>query len=665
MATGVSRRGLRPVLLLAAVVLSLSAVFITAFQAKFGMPWAIVPAHLGLVAGALAIVLVLVGVLQAAVRTPRRLTTLPLALFVATLAFLDLIHWIGRTVWMEVLSFRTFVFYAPRIYGIAEGAVNYHGLWLLWATFAAVGVVFVAVLCAGGPVSRAIAYAVDPRGRALFGTTRPVLRGLLTLLLTGAGFVSAYVVLKDVPVLATEPIAALFPPERSAPLVAKSSEASGPLLPTAGDGPVSQSSAAAPITVQPGRKSVVIIVVDSLRQDHMKMFGYERDTLPAIDAFTAAGPAVIADWSTSSCSISSCGILGILAGSQYQHQYIGMPNLPDVLRAAGYDTFFVSSGDFTHGYPVLHEMFGSTARIFADGFSSEKYKANDDRNIVDALAQLPTKQDKPGFFYFHLHSAHRGGSIYRPPTYRPSFVDTELFTLLTGMVEDGIRSRSEPVTFSQDVPAPDNAIIMNDYDNALLQADDVVGKILETLRARGYLDDSVVVLTADHGEQLMERGKLGHGFDLFAESINVPLIIRDPTFGNLRRVPYARQIDIAPTVLQCVGLPAPPAWDGESILDRVAAESFHQTTHAQPIQGVVWRSTQGTYKYWIDTGTRAESLFNLDTDAGEKTNLLRAADPRLLGTMRTAVQKNFSAAASAPAIRELPVETPVGAAMPH
>ena len=187
-----------------------------------------------------------------------------------------------------------------------------------------------------------------------------------------------------------------------------------------------------------------------------------------------------------------------------------------------------------------------------------------------------------------------------------------------------------------------NEIAINDYDNSILQADDLIGEILGILQDRGYLQNAVVVISADHGEQLGERGLFGHGTSLDGESLNVPLIIVDPTLSRAHRLPYARQIDIAPTVAACLGLSPPPSWEGESLLTTTPAESFHQTMVSQPLEAVIWRSTQGTYKYVFDTVSRSESLFELDQDPAELSNLIDRAEPGVVTPLRAARAQNFS-----------------------
>ena len=323
--------------------------------------------------------------------------------------------------------------------------------------------------------------------------------------------------------------------------------------------------------------------------------------------------------------------MAILGSVQYWRQHSHLPTLPDVLADAGYELHFVSSGDFSRAYPQLHELYASRATTFVDGFTDERFGPSDDRRIAAAVDALPPYAGRPAFFYFHLHSAHRGGAKYREPTYRPVLADTSLWIQMTGIKRDDAQMLDDYTP----------AMRRNDYDNALLQADEVLASTLYALRRRAYLDDAVVVVTSDHGEELGEYGHLGHGHDLYAPSTDVPLVVHDRTFGRTRRVPYASHVDIAPTVAECVGVDAPASWEGRSLVAGQRWYSFHQTTHLQPLLAVLWRTTGGTFKYIVDTKTGSESLYELGRDPHETVDALATADPAIVEALRAALAENF------------------------
>jgi arylsulfatase A-like enzyme len=633
----------RAALVLVGLVVGLSAVFIVAFSVRFGLPPWVIPAHLVLVTAGLVVTLLSVAAIQAVLPGWPRLALLPLALVIGGLVLVDAVNWVARGAWMEVISLRTMIAYAPRIYEVAAGATAVNGLWTL-------GVVLLMVALPPAVVlwyAPALAPAAGPHGSSPVGRRRSVRRVEVAFVLLTVACGAGYWTITGRSEVMGEPLIGLLSREQGRPASLGTTVADVPVVRAIGRGPASRVSAPDPISVVPGRKNVVIIVIDSLRPDHLSMFGYGRDTTPALDAFLAGRPMIVADWATSTCSISGCGILSLLGSAQFRRQGPGLTTLPQVLREAGYDTFFISSGDFTRGYPVLKQLFGATARMFVDAFSQPGAPGGgDDRGILAALASVPRYEGRPTFFYFHLHSVHKGGAKYREPTYHPSFSDTAMWahlrTLLPAWAQGDKDAERRTTALLAEGEYDKAALAINDYDNSVLQADDVFARIIAELTLRGYLEQSVVVVTADHGEEFGEHGADGHGHDLHAESINVPLFIRDTTFSGSRRVPYARQVDVAPTILACVGLPIPPSWEGQALLSGpVASQSFHQTTHLQPIEAVVWRTTEGTYKYVFDTHTGAESLFEVDADPGEKTDVLRTAPGEVVSALRTALAANF------------------------
>ncbi len=622
---------LRPLLAFCVVVLAASAAFIAAYRTTFRLPGGVIPAHVGSVAALLILALLVATSIQTVVRRPTRVVVLPLALLATALALLDVVSWVTRSLWVDDLSLATIAFYAPRVVGLAAGATAASGGWLLAAVVGVPASVLAGILHFAGPIGDGVFHAADVDRLALFGRRRARTWSLLATLAFAALLVAGYGAIKDRDAVRGEPLAGLFP---GAP-VAGTDAAALPrshVLEVGRNGAVGRHDGPPAITVRPARKNVLIFVVDSLRADHVSSAGYARSTTPTLDGFVAGGHAIVADWATSSCSISACGIMAILGSAQYWRQHSHLPTLPDVLADAGYDLHFVSSGDFSRAYPQLHELYASRATTFVDGFTDERFGSLDDRRIPASVEALPPFAGRPAFFYFHLHSAHLGGAKYRAPTYRPALTDTSLWAQLTGPKRDDV----------QVVDDYTPAIRLNDYDNALLQADDVLASTLDGLGRRGYLDDAVVVITSDHGEELGEYGHLGHGHDLYAPSIDVPLVVHDRTFSGTRRVPYASHVDIAPTVAECVGVDAPASWEGHSLIAAQRAYSFHQTTHLQPLLAVVWRTTDGTFKYIVDTKTGSESLYELGHDPHETVDALAATDPAIVAALRAALAENFA-----------------------
>jgi arylsulfatase A-like enzyme len=179
--------------------------------------------------------------------------------------------------------------------------------------------------------------------------------------------------------------------------------------------------------------------------------------------------------------------------------------------------------------------------------------------------------------------------------------------------------------------------LVNNYDNGVTQADATIRQIFDSLQKKGYLADSLVLILADHGEALGERGTkdFGHVNWLYQEFIRIPLLIYDDSQATYANLKYATQIDVAPTILARLGLPIPSSWEGQSLLDPDHKPySFHQTRLVNPVYAILFRTGVAVYKYLYRSRDQKEELYELNGDPGEKYNLLSSADPSLVEQLR-------------------------------
>jgi arylsulfatase A-like enzyme len=183
--------------------------------------------------------------------------------------------------------------------------------------------------------------------------------------------------------------------------------------------------------------------------------------------------------------------------------------------------------------------------------------------------------------------------------------------------------------------------LRNEYDNRILQVDDQLRRAWSILRTKGYLEDAVVALVADHGQALGEQGQWGHLRDVTEVLMRVPV-----TFWSDRpmRIPADRLtslIDVGPTLLAEAGVPLLSTWDGwplqpDTPIRRVVAvvDIMFEPKWA----GVIWDSPAGTYKYTRlsrDGGVpEKEHLFQLDDDPSERVDRLSLVSPDLLRSIR-------------------------------
>lgn len=169
----------------------------------------------------------------------------------------------------------------------------------------------------------------------------------------------------------------------------------------------------------------------------------------------------------------------------------------------------------------------------------------------------------------------------------------------------------------------------------LIHATDAqVGRLLQGLRDRGLADDTLVVLTGDHGESFGEpHGGGGHGFTVYDEEVHVPLMLWNPRLfaGGGKSDVVGTHVDLAPTLLDVVGLPAPADWDGRSLFDpsRPPRAFLFAAAWGQYLLGVRDRDR----KYSFDARMGEEELYDLTSDPDEQHNLA-SAQPEVAARMR-------------------------------
>jgi arylsulfatase A-like enzyme len=156
----------------------------------------------------------------------------------------------------------------------------------------------------------------------------------------------------------------------------------------------------------------------------------------------------------------------------------------------------------------------------------------------------------------------------------------------------------------------------NAYDEGIRYVDDSLGKVFDELKRRGLYDNTLIIVTADHGEEFLEHGLLGHGESLYDEVIRVPLIVKFPCPGphcGTRRIDsQVELVDIGPTILQAAGLPRPEAMVGRSLAQPLTEG---RSAFSEWDQSVSLRTPQ--WKLIYDHERDSAELYDLAADPAE------------------------------------------------
>ncbi|MDH3255257.1 MAG: sulfatase, partial [Acidobacteriota bacterium] len=316
--------------------------------------------------------------------------------------------------------------------------------------------------------------------------------------------------------------------------------------------------------------NVVVIVIDTLRADHLTQYGYERDTSPALAGLTAEATQFTRAYSTSSWTMPGVASLmtGLLpARHGVVRQSMVLPTrlgtLAEALGEAGWRTggfsgnlFIGRKTGFDRGFETFEDHDG---RVLAYPDAEAMLG-----QVVDWL-QSPAPSDAPFFLYFQPMNCH---GPYRVPAERRSDLlgrePGAEFAYQGGPMKAILKQGNLRVR--QQVTPAYLQSLTDQYDTAIRYSVNVVERLFDELRTRDLYRNSLIIVTSDHGEELFDHGGFSHAYSLFEEVVRVPLWIKLPhqSHGAAVDLPTSL-VDLHPTILETVGIDPPPAVDGLSL----------------------------------------------------------------------------------------------------
>ncbi len=427
------------------------------------------------------------------------------------------------------------------------------------------------------------------------------------------------------------------------------------------------------------RPHLVLIVVDSLRADHLGAYGYERPTSPNIDRLAREGVVFTRAIAPSSWTKPSMASL-FTSRAPHEHGAVsvaqdvdpGLPTLAEQLRDAGYRTLGVS-GNFVHvrednGLANGFESFtsvlfhlpesGGDSILSLDGKGGRPLalRAPDATELnAEVFARLPPAADGPLFLYVHYMDPHAG---YLPPErFRGAFARGDA-DASGGVSSDEVVALAARAARLSPV---ERRHLVDLYDAEIAAVDDAIGRLLGELARRGYADDSVVVLVSDHGEEFADHGGWFHGLTLHAESLAVPLVMHGSRVpGGLRREEPVDLLDVPTTLLSLAGVRPAPGMRGRDLLadgglaSRDLAAELHPDAHFEA--RVREREQRVALLRWpwkaIVARDGTETLYRLDRDGAESRPVAAGDDEAALALLRDAGRLARRSATVEPAPRE-------------
>ncbi len=328
---------------------------------------------------------------------------------------------------------------------------------------------------------------------------------------------------------------------------------------------------------------VILVWADTLRRDHLGVYGYPRPTSPVIDRLASEGVLFRncvgqASWTKVATPSMMTSLYPTSHGVKEFSDRIpaSATTIAEMYRAGGYATLSFSSILFTGRFTNLHQGFDM---VHEDGSLPDRDSSKTSREYVDRLlGWLDGHRDVPFFAFLHVSDPH---DPYKPhPPYDTMWADPRgekeherQAKAVRKAIADpllrrfGMPSREELLKAGLD-PVAYTAYDQDWYDGSIREMDTEIGRLVQGLGNLGLRGRVLVVFTGDHGEEFLEHGRSFHGQSVYGEMNNVPLILWRPGARPAgRRVDETVEtIDVAPTLLAMCGLRPLPAAQGHSLV---------------------------------------------------------------------------------------------------
>jgi arylsulfatase len=386
----------------------------------------------------------------------------------------------------------------------------------------------------------------------------------------------------------------------------------------------------------PERPNVVFVSIDTLRADHLGTYGYRRATSPTLDQLADESLVferafATAPWTLPSHASMFTGLYPEEHGAGRSTPRAplpeGIPTLAEILQAAGYRTFAFTAGGAMRRSSGLDRGF----TLWSDRTRATL------RSVLPAIFdRIGVHDERPFFLFLHTYDVH--GPYERPPdarAFRSDEHDPRVplpeWERILGTGHHRYQ-RFERFGGLEDVVAA--------YDSGIRFVDDGLAELFARLKELDVWDDSLVVVTSDHGESLYDRGLyVGHTYTLHDDVIRVPLLVRLPKARRAARLQGLVDLtDLLPLVLEEVGVPVPEGLSGSNPLLRedgsvpprpfVRGEASH--TGARYVRSSQWKLIRGTDSRGDvkrippglrDRYERGEQRFDLAADPLERHDL--------------------------------------------
>ncbi len=378
------------------------------------------------------------------------------------------------------------------------------------------------------------------------------------------------------------------------------------------------------------RPKVILISIDALRASNLGCYGYNRDTTPNIDEMAKdsvlfSNAIVQQPWTLSSHMSMLTSVYPLVHGVDFNSSLSPkIPTLPEVLKKQGFRT----AGFAT----CLAQMKGEFG--FERGFDTYEvnyWNAKELNNRV--LSWLENNREAPFFLFLHYYDVHSD-------TERLPYDSPELYMTRFAEPREHYLEGEETPKASQylkhlhknriELPREEINYLKALYDGGVAFTDAQIGKLFEKLHQLNLYDNSLIILTADHGEEFQEHGGMLH-YQIYDEVTRVPLLIKFPRgkkqLRGLTISSIVQSIDIMPTVLDYLGLaPGPKCQQGSSLMTMIRHGNDQHPAYVfgwDELRGMGYYAIQeGEWKLHFCPDTDTVKLYNMVRDLTERNDVI-------------------------------------------
>ena len=386
-------------------------------------------------------------------------------------------------------------------------------------------------------------------------------------------------------------------------------------------------------------ENVVVFVMESTPAKALHIFGAQNDVTPRLTEYGQAAQLFTSIYAhTPATNYSLFALLASIYpeisyyGMTSTHPFLKFDSLPNVLKENGFRTGMFWSGDKrfqrfdefarNKGFDVFQDFRERDCNeVFAASTEGTKYMdyGSDSCTVDSMLSWIAQDPSKPFLAIMATAATH-----YPYKTGRPEEALTE-----------------EP--------------LHNRFLNALKVTDEAFGELMDGLRESGKLDSTLVVVLGDHGEAFGEHGQWVHATAIYDENVHIPLVlINAQLFNGSRSNTLGGVVDVAPTILDILGIATPDQWQGRSLF---AADRSPRVYFFSPWNGFLLGYREGQRSVLLNASTGNVEVYDLEKDPNEKTNIrssINSTSEELIAPLAYLVQSQNKLIASMVASQETP-----------